>query len=223
MMILGKGGHGIIYTHGKNKVVKKLPKNVVSYKEINITQKLQKIDGIIKLYDVLDDTNNYYMIMKKYQECDNYNIKTYYKQLLEIVANVHDNNIIHNDIKPQNVLSDNGDLVLIDFGSSLLADSPNNILSHATPLYCSIESLQSNMCLKSDIWSIGVMLYYDLTGKYPYDGYSMYEIFRAIQNKRANLDLIQDSNIKNLIALLLERDLNKRPTAKEALTHEYFT
>jgi uncharacterized protein YlaN (UPF0358 family) len=51
----------------------------------------------------------------------------------------------------------------------------------------------------------------------------MYDIFRAIQFKNINLDLIEDQNAKNLVELLLERDLTKRPTAIEALTHKYFT
>ena len=221
--ILGKGGHGIVVSHGKNKVFKRLSKSIISNKEVYITKYLQNIDGVPKLYDIMEDDKYYYMIMKKYSENEmGLPIKTYYKRLFEIVSNIHDCNIIHNDIKPHNILSDNGDLILIDYGNSLFADSANKVLSYTTPLYSSYESLSSKMCLKSDLWSIGVMLYYDITGVFPHDGNTIYEIFKSILNENVNFDLIKDKKAKDLIASLLDKDLNKRPNAREALNHEFF-
>jgi len=221
-MILGKGGQGLVYSHGKNKAVKRLPKNLFSNKEIYITKHLQNIDGVSKLYDIIEDDSCYYMIMKRYEEYEKKDIKSYYKRLLEVVSNIHEYDVIHNDIKPYNIMSDEGDLILIDYGSSLFATSTDNVFSYSTPIYSSIESLSSKMCLKSDMWSIGVMMYYDLTGTYPYDGYSVFEIFRQIQTKSINFDIIKDITAKDLIKSLLDKDLIKRLDAKQALNHDYF-
>lgn len=220
-MLLSKGGQGIVYHHGQSKVYKVIPKSVMAYKEINITRRLQGIEGIVRLYDVLEDNSNCYMIMKKYEEPGSINLITYYRRVLEILSVVHKNDIIHNDIKPENIMLDEGDPVIIDFGNSMVA-SQDNKLSYTTPLYCSLESLSSKMTFKSDIWSVGVMMYYDMTGKFPFDGSTPFDIFRAILGKSIDWEEIKDPMAQDLIKHLLEKNLDKRYDANMALKHPWF-
>ncbi|WP_394831065.1 serine/threonine protein kinase [Pendulispora rubella] len=119
----------------------------------------------------------------------------YVLQALEAVAEAHHHGIVHRDLKPGNLFlarRTNGTEVVkvLDFGISKVND-PLTEQDHAltstramlgSPLYMSPEQLRSAKSVdrRSDIWSIGVMLYEMLTGALPFRGESMGELFAAI-------------------------------------------
>ncbi len=95
------------------------------------------------------------------------------KQLAEALRSAHEGGIIHRDIKPQNVLLDaDGTLKVMDFGVARLAQR-NNTLTQVgmvigTPTYMSPEQLlNEDVDARSNLYSVGVLLYECLTGKPP--------------------------------------------------------
>jgi calcium-dependent protein kinase len=92
--------------------------------------------------------------------------------------------------------------------------------------YSSPESLKNNYIDKSDVWSVGVILHIALTGKFPYDGENEEEINYKIMNINYNiLDprlFAHSPEVKDLLDKLLQKDINNRLSAKEALEHEWF-
>ena len=85
------------------------------------------------------------------------------------VAAVHGAGMLHRDIKAQNVmLADEGRAVLMDFGTGReLADNFSSDVA-GTPLYLAPEILAGgDATVQSDIYSLGVLLYYLVTGSYP--------------------------------------------------------
>jgi calcium-dependent protein kinase len=106
-------------------------------------------------------------------------------------------------------------------------------------VYCAPEILKKQKAYneKCDLWSIGVMIYFFLTHKYPFDGDTDAKTMRLILNSRTYptkrkylkihtiLDL-DDAHVsdkaKALISHLLERDVDKRYSAQQALADPWF-
>ena len=159
--------------------------------------------------------------------------------LLSAVAFLHDNHIIHRDIKSDNVMitlpdeeSGNGgeeDIirpVLIDFSLAKFVDGPNAVLppgsTHTgevgTPTYTAPEVVKKESYgLKSDMWSVGVVLLESLIGEL--EAEKDKTAARIIDEKKESLP---ESPFVNLIRALLEPDVEKRLTAREALALPVF-
>ncbi|WP_437716725.1 protein kinase [Sorangium sp. So ce448] len=119
----------------------------------------------------------------------------YMLQALDAMAEAHATGIVHRDLKPANLflsLRPDGDRVIkvLDFGisKSLLGISRDQVALTQTasllgsPLYMSPEQVRSarDVDTRADIWSLGVILYEMLTGRTPYDGDSVAQLFHAL-------------------------------------------
>lgn len=157
--------------------------------------------------------------------------------LLSAVAFLHDNHIIHRDIKSDNVMiappeedgGGDGDgimPVLIDFSLAKFVDGPNAVLppgaTHTgnvgTPTYTAPEVVAREAYgLPSDLWSVGVVLLEMLMGELAADRDKA--AARLIEERRESLP---DSPFATLVRGLLDPDAEKRLTAREALASPVF-
>jgi len=108
------------------------------------------------------------------------------RQLAEALAFAHDQNIVHRDVKPENVLfRHDGAAVLTDFGIAKTIGEDATQLTRidamaGTPRYMSPEQISGGACdSRSDIYAMGVMLYEMLVGNPPFDGESSLAVLYA--------------------------------------------
>jgi len=153
------------------------------------------------------------------------------EKILKALNHCHSKNIAHRDIKPENILYSSKDphaeIKLIDFG--LAKKSECNSKTYQTIVgtcyYIAPEVIDGNYTFACDIWSVGVVLHILLSGRLPFSGSTDEEIFRNIKKGHISFDdPVWDSVTppgKDLLSKLLDPDENKRPTAAEALKHQW--
>ena len=125
-------------------------------------------------------------------------------QVAEALEHAHQNGIIHRDVKPQNILIRDGTALLVDFG--LAKDLDKESISRSgdfagTPHYMSPEQTLAKRApvdSRTDVYSLGVVLYEMLTGQRPFEGESSQEVlfrisFReAVAPRRINPEIPRD-------------------------------
>ncbi|WP_010530491.1 Stk1 family PASTA domain-containing Ser/Thr kinase [Lentibacillus jeotgali] len=183
--------------------------------------------NIVSVYDVGEEDRLLFMAM---EYVDGLTLKEYIQryapigvedaldimtQITSAIAQAHDNDIIHRDIKPQNILIDTyGQVKVTDFGiamalSSTALTQTNSILGSVH--YLSPEQARGGTATKkSDIYSLGIVLFELLTGRLPFSGQSPVSIaLMHLQNdtpsvKRYNPDIPQ--SVENIVLKATAKD-----------------
>lgn len=161
--------------------------------------------NIVEMYDVGEDDGKYYIVM---EFIEGKTLKQLIKkrgfltvpevvdimlQLTDGLAHAHDSYIIHRDIKPQNILIlDNGLVKITDFGIAMALNSSE--LTQTNSVMGSVHYLPPEQAsgrgstIKSDIYSLGIIMYELLTGKLPFKGENAVEIaLKQLKDKMPNI------------------------------------
>ncbi|GGF11432.1 serine/threonine protein kinase [Halobacillus andaensis] len=183
--------------------------------------------NIVNIYDVGEEEDIYFMAM---EYVDGMTLKQYIqqkspidtseaidimRQVTSAIAHAHDNEIVHRDIKPQNILIDHyGHVKVTDFGiamalSATALTQTNSVLGSVH--YLSPEQARGGMATKkSDIYSLGIVMFELLTGRLPFSGQSPVSIaLKHLQHdtpslKRWTPDLPQ--SVENVVLKATTKD-----------------
>ena len=138
--------------------------------------------------------------------------------LCSAVAAVHAAGLVHRDIKAQNVmLDDSGRLVLMDFGAGHEADDSTGKATAGTPLYLAPEVLSGgDATRRSDVYSIGVVLFRLLTGSYPVFGGDLAALRRAHAAGDGADTRLERAGIPGRLRRVLGRALDPDPERRYA-------
>lgn len=128
---------------------------------------------------------------------------------------LHDNGIIHKDLKPSNImLADNGqDVAIIDFGISSIREDGNTVIvtrTGMTPEYSAPETFKNLFLSESDYYSLGITLFELYCGHTPYERMSQDEIEQFVSVQRLPLPSEMEEELKVLINALTYPDITNR-------------
>ena len=211
----------------------------------NITKILEMFEDDKYILIIMEYINggNLFSFVKKRRKLSEKISKFLFKQIILGLQHIHSHNIVHRDVKLENILIDlNNTIKICDFGIGRVLSDPSDLLYDqcGTPMYMAPEILFSTKekgykGFPVDIWSAGIALYIMLSGTLPFSVKkedSLMDIEN--KNKKKNLALKQaimysqpkkiekiSSTAKDLLHGLLNKDPDKRLTIEQILEHPW--
>ncbi|RKU43555.1 hypothetical protein DL546_002422 [Coniochaeta pulveracea] len=212
--------------------------------EVAVMKKLNH-PNLVQLIEVLDDPeeDSLYMVLEMCKKgvvmkvglndpADPYSAETcrcWFRDLILGIEYLHAQGVVHRDIKPDNLLLTEDDVLKIsDFGVSEMFDKPNNMRTSKTA--GSPAFLAPELCVAkhgdvdgraADIWSMGVSLYCLRYGRIPFEAPVIVEMYDAIRNQEVKFPPDEDPEFVELMHRLLEKDPEKRITMEELRGHPW--
>lgn len=214
--------------------------------EIAIMKKLDH-PNLVSLIEVLDDPeeDSLYMILEmckkgvvmkvglgeKADPYDAESCRCWFRDLVLGIEYLHAQGVVHRDIKPDNLLLTEDDVLkIVDFGVSEMFEKSSEMRtakSAGSPAFLPPElcvSKHGDVSGKAaDIWSMGVSLYCLRFGKIPFERSGVLELYEAIKNDRVEIEPDCDPRFCDLIRKLLEKDPTRRITIEEIREHPWVT
>ena len=223
---LGSGTFGVVYEAQNTlfnnivamKVIKKEKSmdNLLIKNEIDILKKLSH-PNIVRIYEFYESKSNFYLINEYCDGGELYNyinksklneqqLSVLFYQVFSGLCYLHENNILHRDMKPENILISKKEkdlynneeyfwIQIIDFGTAKIFEHDKKLKSIVgSAYYIAPEVLNQDYNEKCDTWSVGVILYMFIVGRAPFGGKSNIEIINAI--KTQTLDINNEKLLK---------------------------
>ena len=209
--------------------IKDLNEEEIEYiqNESNILSTINN-EHIVKYYDSSKENDNFYILteyaegqnliefIKKYKSQKHIDDDILYKIIFDLcsaIKEIHNKNIIHRGLKPENIMIVKDSIKICGFGNSKKINAYGNI-SIGTINYMAPEMIQNEKYNnKVDIWALGCIIYELLTLNICFQGDNLFGIVNKIINeKHGKIDLkYYDKKWQNLIDLLLQKEHKKRP------------
>ncbi|KAM6131856.1 mitogen-activated protein kinase kinase kinase 19 [Phoenicopterus ruber ruber] len=258
--VLGKGAYGTVYcgltSQGQLIAVKQVVLDTSDqlttekeyqklHEEVDLLKTLKHVNIVTYLGTCLEDNilsifmefvpgGSISSIINRFGPLPEIVLCKYTKQILQGVAYLHDNRVVHRDIKGNNVmLMPNGIVKLIDFGCARrlawvsLSGTQSEMLKsvHGTPYWMAPEVInESGYGRKSDIWSVGCTVFEMATGKPPLASMDRIAAMFYIGAHRGLMPSLPDrfsGTAVDFVHACLTRDQHERPSALQLLDHPF--
>lgn len=239
-----KGGYGNIYTVTKDysifamkvQKIKKLTKHRIDLNnEIQIHSSL-KHPNIVELYEHFIDENYIFMVLdycstdlyKHMQtlpnkKIDEINASQYLKSIVNAIIYCHSNDIIHRDLKTDNILIKDNIVKICDFGWSVKSKEPQHRRCGTLDYICPQIVNNDEYDYRCDIWCIGVLMYEMICGYLPFTENNVTKTYARIQKCDLIIPEYLSSDAKDLLKKILVINPNDRLSLENILKHPWIT
>ncbi|KAL8178007.1 UNVERIFIED_CONTAM: hypothetical protein K2H54_025269 [Gekko kuhli] len=249
--LLGKGAFGRCYKFTDTSTNKIYAVKVVSQSRVSRLDNRGKVEREIELHSQLKhrnvvgfhrhfaDQENIYMvleycsrkslahILKARKMLTEPEVRFYLKQIISGLQYIHQQGIIHRDLKLSNFfITKNMQVKIGDLGLATREEQANRRrgVVCGTPNYLAPEVIaKKGHSFKSDIWALGCIMYTALTGCSPFEITHKQEMYQCIREGRYPMPSHLSPSARELIGKLLAPDPAARPSLEEALNHAFFS
>ena len=197
--------------------------NIIGYKEAFFDSKTRTLNIVMEYADDGDLQQKIKNNLKNHLHFTENTIWEWFIQILEGIKYLHDNKIMHRDLKSANIfITKNGIVKIGDLNVSIIAKLGMAKTRTGTPYYCSPEIWKDlPYDYKSDIWSMGCILYELCMLKPPFRGTSLKELcFNIIKGSYLPIIKYYSDDLIYIISRILVVDPNKRATLDELLSSD---
>ena len=197
--------------------------------------------NIVGIFEHFEDDRKFYMVMEYCKGGEMFNsivkgantneemVARTMRQVLSAIAYIHENGIVHRDMKPENILfeelGNEQNLKLVDFGEATRLDENRQVEGVCgTSYYVAPEVLTGRYNELCDIWSCGVIMYILLSGKVPFNGHNDSEIIEKVKLGVYRIDTPEFINVSHEAIDLIQKMISPwetRIAAKVALQHPW--
>ena len=220
-----------IKIYSKKALLDPQKKNVVN-NELKLLKQIDNIN-IVKLYEVIETSSYLYLVMEYIEGISlldtNRRDENHYLeeqralkifiQIIKAIMYCQSKNICHRDIKLENILITKDDIVkIIDFGFAVKTDKETyQNLFCGSPSYMAPEIVNKEKYIAqySDIWSLGVLFYSMLYGRFPFKANAQEDLFKVIND--AKVEFPEDIEVNDKIKKLLKKIFVVVPTQRPSL------
>ncbi|CAP34150.1 Protein CBG16284 [Caenorhabditis briggsae] len=182
----------------------------------NIIRLFECVDTLARVHLVLEYASGgeLYTFVHEKGKLTETDARPFFAQIVSAVAHMHSRNLVHRDIKAENVMFSNPTLVkLVDFGFSCTVD-PNMLLETfcGSPPYAAPELFRDKSYSGDlvDVWALGVLMYFMLVGTTPFKGETVSQMKKQIMEGNYYLPEYISAMAGELIKNMLEVDSEKR-------------
>jgi len=253
--VVGRGAYGKVYKcHLKKdkqrvfavKNIQKCKCGDEAKKRIMMEIEMLKVldhPGVIRFYEVYEDLDDYFLVLEFLDGGDLLNrlqnettftektAKNYIFQILLAINYLHNKNIVHMDLKPENFMFTvlgGSTLKMIDFGLSQSTKHINKMNNISGTLeYMAPEAFSRECSPKRDMWSIGIILFVLITGEDAYNEKNEKDTITKIKKGEYNRQRFIEREVSqeciSFLDCLLQVDPKKRSSAVEALSHPWLS
>lgn len=251
--VLGHGQFGtvreaVFLGHDRRVAIKSISKSKVKGDIVLLKRELEVMrlidhPNLIKYYSAFEDGKYLHIVMELctggdlleklgYEGfIDEGQVRVIMRKLMLAVYHLHQINISHRDLKPDNFLfsskSPGAEIKIIDFGMSIKQLDLQQMSSFVgTPYYLAPEVIAGNYGAECDIWSLAVVMFVLLSGQQPFGGETLTEIMQRIS--RADYEFDREAwdpvspEAKDLITKMMVVRPSKRISLPAALAHAWF-
>lgn len=225
MILFKKTRNSSLFLYNNHTIVKKIPLDKKAYTEANCLRALWWSKRVVDLQFTFTCEKEYCLVMPRLHtlcvqpKMSSEKLIPFAREVLECVCDCHNNGIIHGDIKLDNFCRGNNDmgtsnLKLIDFGNSAFVEDPLQSVQcdQLTWFYAAPEAFRRTLYMTSDVFSVGVILYFLLTDQHPYQNkMGVWET----QLKPITTD---STDFSEWLRLLLSLNPHERVSSQKALT-----
>lgn len=198
-------------------------KNIVKFQEVFMTRK----GRLCIVMDYADGGDVHMEIRRREgQLLPEATILEWFVQTCFALKHVHERKVLHRDLKTQNIfLMATGQIKLGDFGIARVLDATKDYAKTmvGTPYYLSPEIIEDRPYnFKSDVWSLGVVLYEMTTLKHPFDADSLVILAsKILKDQYPPPDAMYSGDLLTLIRSMLSKDAKVRPLIKEIMAQAF--
>src|SRR6202140_1162380 len=241
--LLGKGGMGEVYRAddlklGQPVALKLLPDHLLSdgaalarfHREVRVARQVSH-KNVCRVYDIGEVDGRHFLSMEfiKGEELSSLlrrigrlpqdKAVQIARQICAGLAAAHDVGVLHRDLKPENVMIDgDGNARILDFGlAGLMEEFGDDEIRAGTPAYMSPEQIEGQeQTIKSDIYSLGLVLYELFTGKRAFDATTLHELIklrRSDATPTTPTSIVKDLDpvVEKVIDRCIQKDPSLRP------------
>lgn len=245
---LGKGRFGAVYLVRENRSRFVLALKMLFKVQLSTAEAMQQIQreieiqshlkhsNIVRLYSYFYDSKRVYIMLEympkgaltkelaKYKYFSEARAATYVHQIASALDYCHQRDVIHRDIKAENILMGaKGEAKIGDFGSSVHSPSSKRTGMCGTLDYLAPEMtiLEVTHDCRVDIWSLGILTFEMLCGDTPFAGQSESNTIANIQSLCINFEIIHNEEVRGLIRQILQKNPDDRLTLERINAHPW--